>query len=293
MTRRILQLISIIVGSMVVILFFSQNAKANSSRVETINYRLKYRDREYRKSALVYLPAGYERSRRYNVLYMMHGSTETPREFFNDGHFQQRLDKQIAAGQLQPSIVVFPTYYPSRNFVSSNYYRDKSLNRAFAQHELIQDLVPAVEGHYRTFAKGTSAQALQASRQHRAFGGFSMGAITTWYVFQSQLPYFADYLPVAGDSWTVKNDGGACAPQQTAQRLAQTAHEHPQLDFHIFAGVGRNDGTSASMTPQIRVMHRLPAFSDDRLQYYHLPAGTHSPQTTSRIVMHYANQLFR
>lgn len=267
--------------------------EASSSTVQTINYQGQYRGHRYDKSALVYLPAGYNRHRRYNVLYFLHGSTETPRDFFNDGHFKSRLDHLIGQGQLKPSIVVFPTYYPSRRFVTDNYYRDNRLNKAFAQHELVDDLVPAVEGRYSTYAKGTSVQALRASRQHRAFGGFSMGSITTWYVFEYQLPYFADYLPFAGDSWTVADDGGATAPRRTAARLAKTVSQRPDDSFKIMAGVGSNDGTSSSMDPQIRAMRKLAAFNHRNLIYYHVPGGTHSPQTMGRLLGHYANQMFK
>lgn len=269
------------------------NADASSSQVKTINYQTHYDGKSYDKSALVYLPQNYNPKRRYNIIYLLHGSTEAPRDFFRDSQFKQVLDRQIADGRLAASIVVFPTYYPSRRFISSDYYRDNRLNRAFAKHELVNDLVPAVEGKYRTYAKGTSPAALRASRQHRIFGGFSMGAITTWYVFQYQLPYFSDFLPIAGDSWTVESDGGASAPGRTAKVLGQVAQSNPSLTFHIFAAVGTNDGTKSSMSPQIRAMHRLPQFNDTNLQYYQVPGGLHSPTTVRRAFVHYANQLNR
>lgn len=292
MIKKVLKLLLVIGGILYVVAITIKNTYASSSRVETVNYQAQYRGNNYHKQALVYLPPNYSTKRRYNVIYLVHGSTETSRDFFRDGKFQQNLDQLIAEGRLKPSIVVFPTYYPNRSFVTSDYYRDNRLNRAFAQDELVRDLVPAVEGRYHTYANGTSAQALQASRNHRAFGGFSMGAITTWYVFQYQLPYFRTFIPVAGDSWTVQDDGGSAAPTQTARRLAQAARDHAQLDFKILAGVGRNDGTSGSMEPQIQAMHRLPEFNNRNLQYYQVPGGTHSPRTTRRAFSHYADQLF-
>ena len=292
MIKKALKLLLVIGGILYVVAITVRNTYASSSRVETVNYQTHYRGKDYRKSALVYLPPNYSSSHRYNVIYLVHGSTETPRDFFRDGNFQRSLDQLISSGKLKPSIVVFPTYYPNRSFVTSDYYRDNRLNRAFAQNELVQDLVPAVEGRYHTYANGTSTQALQASRNHRAFGGFSLGAITTWYALQYQLPYFRTFIPVAGDSWTVQDDGGSTAPTRTARRLAQTVQDHSQLDFKILAGVGRNDGTSGSMEPQIQAMHCLPEFNNRNLQYYQVPGGTHSPQTTRRAFSHYASQIF-
>jgi enterochelin esterase-like enzyme len=268
-----------------------QPAKA-ASRVETVNYQTQYQGQNYRKQALVYLPTGYSNKKRYNVVYLLHGSTETSQDFFHDGHFQRLLDRLNQNGRLKDTIVVFPTYYPSRQFVTSNYYRDNRLNRAFAQNELVNDLVPAVEGHYHTYAKGTSKTQLAASRNHRAFGGFSMGSITTWYVFEYQLPYFRTYLPMAGDSWTIEDDGGSAASTRTARRLAQSVQKH-QLSFNILSGVGADDGTSGSMTPQIRAMWKLPEFNKANLHYYEAPGGTHSPQTIARIFDHYADQIFK
>ncbi len=262
---------------------------ASSSTTTTVDYTTTYRGRQYQKQALVYLPAGYSNQQRYNTLYLMHGSTESARDFYRDGNFKAVLDHAISNGQLKPSIVIFPTYYPSRRFVTSDYYRDNRLNRAFAEHELIDELVPAVERRFSTYGQGTSKRKLRASRQHRAFGGFSMGAITTWYVFEHQLDYFASFLPVAGDSWTVEDDGGASATVATAKRLAIVVHGQ---SFYIFAGVGRGDGTISSMTSQIRAMWRLPQFNHQNLQYYQVPGGSHTPETVARAVQHFIPQLF-
>lgn len=286
---KILLTVGGVIGLMILI-NSNQHAEA-ASRTETINYQTAYRGQQYEKSALVYLPTGYTAAKKYNVVYLLHGSTESNRNFFRDGRFKSLLDRLNKNGRLKDTIVVFPTYYPDRSFVSSNYYRDNRLNRAFAQNELVNDLVPAVEGHYSTYAAGTSKAQLRSSRDHRAFGGFSMGSITTWYVFEYQLPYFGTYLPMAGDSWTITDDGGVAASGRTARRLATTVQNN-NVPFKILAGVGANDGTSGSMEPQIRAMRRLPEFNRHNLQYYQAPNGTHSPQTIARIFSHYANQIF-
>lgn len=171
---------------------FTDRVHASSSQTTTLNYDTRYHGRVYHKQAIVYLPAGYSAKKNYNTIYLLHGSTETAQDFYHDGDFKRLLDKLIAEDQLPASIVIFPTYYPDRHFVSQDYYRDRQLNREFAKHELVHDLLPAVAQHYRTYAKDGSSESLRASRNHRVFGGFSMGAITTWYVFQYQLPYFAN-----------------------------------------------------------------------------------------------------
>lgn len=270
--------------------------KSNDGQSEIITYKTTYKNRKYNKQAIVYLPKNYNAKKKHNVLYLLHGSTEVSNgrsTFYQDGDFRNLFNNLSNRGKLKNTIVVFPTYYPSSRQVSSSYYDDNPLNRRFAKTELMHDLVPAVEKHYKTYAKNTTKKALTKSRNHRAFGGFSMGSITTWYVFQYDLPYFRYYLPMAGDSWTVTSDGGSTEPQRTAQVLANAVKKNPNLKFKIMAGVGSGDGTSGSMTPQIRAMWNLPQFDRDNLEYYTQPGGNHDAQTMNRIVNHYAQQLFK
>lgn len=96
---------------------------------------------------------------------------------------------------------------------------------------------------------------------------------------------------MAGDAWNLKSDGGSVAPHQAAQLLADVAHKHSSLPFHIIAAVGTQDGTSGSMAPQIHAMKHLTAFSDANLSYYHVPGGTHSPGTVARAFRHFAKDI--
>lgn len=276
----------------------SQAAVRNStdSQSQVIKYSTTYNNRQYSKQAIVYLPKNYKASQRHNVLYLLHGSTEVRDGrslLYQEGNFKRTFDNLSDRGELKNTIVVFPTYYPSSSQISNNYYDDNPLNRRFAKTELMHDLVPAVEKRYKTYAKNTSKRALQSSRNHRAFGGFSMGSITTWYVFQYDLPYFKYFVPMAGDSWTVTPDGGASAPRRTAQVLANAAKKNHKRSFKIFAGVGSGDGTSGSMQPQIDAMWRLPQFNRRNLQYYTQPGGNHDAPTMSRIINHYGKYLFK
>lgn len=299
MNRLQIVVTSLVLALISVVTFFvlpNQTRAASGRKTETIEYKTRYRNRIYNKKALVYLPSNYDSTRKHNVLYLLHGSTEVKNgnsTLYQDGNFKRTFDRLDRQGKLKNTIVVFPTYYPSQRQVSSDYYDDNPLNRRFAKGELMNDLVPALESKYRTFAKSTSKAALEKSRNHRAFGGFSMGSITTWYVFQYDLPYFRYFVPMAGDSWTVTSDGGSNAPKRTAQVLANAVKKHPDLKFKILAGVGSGDGTSASMRPQINAMWRLPEFNKNNLQYYVQPGGNHDAPTMSRIINHYGEQLFK
>lgn len=281
--------ISLFIGSLLI--FLGGNlvlAKAQNSRVETVTCQTTYQGKKYQKQALVYLPANYDLKKRHDIVYLLHGSTDSARGFYRTGKFKQELDRLLQTKKLPPTLVVFPTYYPDKSFVTSDYVADDPLNRHFADHELLSELVPAVEGKYKTYAKDTSKKQLQASRAHRAFGGFSMGAITTWYVFEKQLPYFKTFLPVAGDSWTIAPDGGTSAATQTARKLARSASS----EFTILAGGGANDGTTSAMRARLQAMWQTKTFDRQNTRFYEVKGEGHTVTAMVKTFKHYATQIF-
>ena len=64
------------------------------------------------KKAQVYLPYGYDESKEYNILYLMHGGGETYTYWLIDMGMTTRnvLDDMIKDGKCDPVIVVAPTY---------------------------------------------------------------------------------------------------------------------------------------------------------------------------------------
>ena len=73
--------------------------------------------------------------------------------------------------------------------------------------ELINDITPAAEGKYSTFATDTTEEALIASRDHRGFGGFSMGAVNTWCTFRYAMDYFRYFMPMSGSYGEAEDTG--------------------------------------------------------------------------------------
>lgn len=182
--------------------------QAGSSRRGTVE-EVRYESRDYarnaetvlQKRAFVYLPFGYDADdteTRYNIVYLMHGWGGHAGDFFNFPSTRKILDNLIEKGDIEPTIFVSPTFmnkYSSRVFSEST-AELKAFHLDFENH-----LMPAVEGRYHTYARSTAPEDLAASRDHRAFGGFSLGGVTTWL----QLCYDADYirwfLPMSGSCW--------------------------------------------------------------------------------------------
>ena len=97
---------------------------------------------------------------------------------------------------------------------------------------------------YSTYAEDTSPEGLAASRDHRAFCGFSMGSVTTWHTFEYCLDYFQYFMPSSGSLTT---DG-----DYMASIVTDTGHDWD--DFFIFAASGTDDFAYSSFRRQIEAM---------------------------------------
>ena len=146
------------------------------------------------------------------------------------GEFKNVLDNGIADGKIQPMIVVCPTYNNESESDSSDYSLALRLTENY-HNELINDLIPAVEGTYSTYAEDTTLDGIRSSRDHRAFCGFSMGSVATWRTFQYCLDYFRYFMPSSGN---LTSDG-----EYMASIVKDSGHEWD--DFFIFAASGTED----------------------------------------------------
>lgn len=155
------------------------------------------------KTAYVYLPYGYDEAdqeTRYNILYLMHGWTMTAGDFFDETRsgIVPMLDHMIESGDIPPLIVVCATFDAENQ--SQSFSRSVEELSVF-HHDLRENLMPCVESRFHTYAEDVTPEAFQASRAHRAFGGFSLGAVTTWYQFIYNLDFIQYFLPMSSDCW--------------------------------------------------------------------------------------------
>lgn len=131
--------------------------------------------RSVEKRALVYLPYGYDESQAYDILYLMHG-TGDDENYWLSTHSSNKdmLDRMIAAGMVEPLIVVTPTFY-----VEDDCADDLDQLTYSFRDELRYDLMPVIESQYSTYAESCDEAGFIASRDHRAFAGLSRGSMTT------------------------------------------------------------------------------------------------------------------
>lgn len=272
--------------------------------IERVTYRTTNPEGETRvKYANVYLPHGYDANnteRCYNILYLMHGGGGNPDAWLDCCKVKNMLDYCIDAKEIEPLIVVFPSYYKEQ--VSRVGAPDAAFERAKVTQflpELTDALLPAVESRYNGYAKDTTDAGLRAARVHRGFGGFSMGGCTTWFAFLEKLPYFRTFVPLSGDCWAVEPRGGLTKPVETA-KLLRDAAVGSGLDYRIFSATGTEDAAVEALSPQIEAMKQFPeafVFSDDpaegSLHYQVAQGGTHAYETVYHYLYTYLPYLFR
>ena len=199
------------------------------------------------KTAYVYLPADYDKGQQYNIFYLMHGGWSNETTWLGTpeqpSEFKNILDHAIADGKIKPLIIVCPTYNNTSGEDSADYSLALKLTDQYHQ-ELVGDLIPAAESKYSTFAEDTTEEGIKDSRDHRGFGGFSMGSVATWHTFQYCLDYFRYFMPMSGNSST---DG-----EYMADMVRKSGHAAD--DFFIYAMSGTDDFAYSAFKSQIEAM---------------------------------------
>lgn len=227
-------------------------------------------------TAYVYLPFGYGEDSHtyYNILYLVHGHYGTASTYFEteNGLLRKLLDHMIENGEIDPLIVVTPSYNygtPTSNYVDADKYCE-----ALPQ-ELLHDLMPLVESRYRTYAATPDADGFLTSREHRAVGGFSMGAVTTWYALEQGIDYFKYFLPMSADCWSLGAFAGMNRPDETAAYLAGIIRQsdYKGTGFYIWAASGTNDSAYRETLVQIEAMARLNEVFDLQNMTFHERQG--------------------
>ena len=96
------------------------------------------------RTGLVYLPPGFTTSRRYPVVYLLHGMPGSPSEYPAGTNLVDFADTAIADGTLRPFIAVMPAAGPDHRY-----------NGEWAgswETSLVNRVIPWVDAHLPTFA---------------------------------------------------------------------------------------------------------------------------------------------
>ncbi|MGZ5438341.1 MAG: alpha/beta hydrolase [Candidatus Aminicenantales bacterium] len=107
----------------------------------------------------IYLPPDYAAStRRYPVVYLLHGYTDDESGWIQFGEVSLAADRAIAEREIPPMIIVMPDG-------GVTFYINDAAGKVRYEDMFVQDLIPYIDATYRT----------RASREFRGIAGLSMG----------------------------------------------------------------------------------------------------------------------
>ncbi|MBQ0060283.1 MAG: hypothetical protein KBT15_00725 [Bacteroidales bacterium] len=239
-------------------------------KIETFDYTVEKDGQKLQKHAQVYLPYGYnpkDKKTRYNVLYLMHGGGDNITSFIESREdwlpLRHILDNMIAEGKMKPIIVVAPTFYDNDG-KEGNPRMEAATEATRVFHKELQNfLIPTVEKAYNTYlTKKPTLKEIEATRSHRAYGGFSMGALSTWYQLAYGLNVVSTYIPLSGDVWLFDEKGNRKDFPEVAKWLNDQVSASPYAnDFRVFGYTGTDDIAYQPETNLVKALQKYaPAF---------------------------------
>ena len=251
-----------------------RNENKRQGRIEKLQYKiLDLEGDTCTKNVNVYLPYGYnevDKNKKYNILYLMHGGGENENLIFGGSNktteFKNILDNMIYNGDIEPIIVVTPTFYNLKDKLVNKVNENKELEFVLPvmetenfHKELVNNLIPFIETKYNTYVKSGKEEDLKDSRSHRAFGGFSMGSVATWNAFINCLDYFKYFIPLSGDCWILSKKASGSMAKETAKYLEDSVKmtQYTWKDYYLFCACGKLDIAYPNMEPQIDAMKKL------------------------------------
>jgi enterochelin esterase-like enzyme len=204
----------------------------------------------------VYTPPGYEEGNtKYPVLYLLHGSGGDEEAWPTMGIANVIMDNLIAQGKAKPMIVVMPNAYwneiaslevagpraaPPPGVGSGAGPGAAPANYAPNEGDIVGDLVPFVDAHFRTLP----------GPENRALAGLSMGSAITVNVAVKRLDVFASIGVLSAGTFrpAASSPGGTAVFNKINPNfLADPAATNKKVRL-LFFSCGTEDPRLASLT---------------------------------------------
>ncbi len=171
----------------------------------------------------IYLPPSYksDTSRRYPVLYMLHGYTDSDEQWFGFTkhwiNLSQILDKAMTGGGSREMIVVMPNAFT--RFQGSFY--SSSVTTGDWETYVAKELVEYVDRHYRTIA----------NRDSRGLAGHSMGGYGTMRIGMKNPEVFSSIYLLSPCCMGPRTGGLDSQERMAKIEAIQTMEEFEKADF--------------------------------------------------------------
>ena len=247
--------------------FDSVRAGIAHGKIDTIKYISKTVGATRR--ALIYTPPSYSKSKKYPVLYLLHGIGGDEKEWLKGGNPQVILDNLYADGKIEPMIVVMPNGRAMKDDRVGENMMAPDKVQAFATFEkdLLNDLIPFIEKKYPVIK----------DREHRAIAGLSMGGGQSLNFGLGNLDRFA---------WV---GGFSSAPNtKPPEQLVPDPEKAKQALMVLWISCGDNDGliSFSKRTHDYLVKNNVP-------HIYYIEPGVHDFKVWKNSLYMFSQLLFK
>jgi len=221
------------------------------------------------RTTLIYTPPGYDKSKKYPVLYLLHGIGGDEFEWLRNGHPEIILDNLYAENKIKPMIVVLPNGRAMKNDRAEGnvFEHEKAQSFATFEKDLLNDLIPFIESKYP----------VKANRESRALAGLSMGGGQSLNFGLGNLDTFA---------WI---GGFSSAPNtKTPEVLVPNPAETAKKLKLLWISCGDHDGL-------ITFSQRLHVYlKENRVPHiWHVEPGVHDFKVWKSDLYYFSQQLFK
>ncbi|WP_051670280.1 esterase [Bryobacter aggregatus] len=181
----------------------------------------------------VYTPPGYQPSKRYPLLVLLHGMSDKADAWTTVGKANLIFDNLLAAGKIRPMIVVMPLGYGAPiDSLRTGLPRDPAIwgkNAENFARTLLEEVLPQAEQIYK----------LAKDRKHRAITGLSMGGSESLLIGLNHLDQFAYVGAFSGGGITPN-----AKPEDRYPKLLSDTKNRPSL---LWLAAGSSDQAHAPM----------------------------------------------
>ncbi len=174
------------------------------------------------REVLVFLPPGYatDRSRRYPVLYALHGYSIGAAQWSQEIHVPQTIEGAFAQGA-QDMIVVLPD---SKTVHNGSMY-SSSVTTGDFERFIAHDVVAYIDAHYRTIPK----------RSSRGLVGHSMGGYGASRIGMKHSDVFGSLYIMSPCCMSARGAGPSNPESEKALEAVKTAADSAKLPFGLRA----------------------------------------------------------
>lgn len=216
----------------------------------------------------ILLPANYSDTKKYPVLYLLHGIFGDESTLINDADCKivEIMGNRIADGAAKEMIVVLPNMFAaSKKGQVPSFTAEGVAPYDNFINELVNDLMPYIEEHYSVLT----------GRENQAIGGFSMGgreALFIGFTRPDLFGYVAAIAPAPG--LTPSKDWAMTHPGQIQEEELKMRDGDP-MPYLIMLCCGTKDATVGQFP---KSYHNILVKNDVEHVWYEVPGADHDAQ---------------